>query len=149
MTSINVTPQEFKYLKEQLTARMIQILTEEKGYSLEEAFERVYTSPIYEKLSDARTGLFFPISKICIILLRIKVIYQHNVMAKTSTRFSPFVFRCFRRMYISHAYFIIRVLVVMRCIYCWMRDFSSFSSWDWIGSLPARFCLSSGSVLKR
>ena len=80
MTSINVTPQEFKYLKEQLTARMIQILTEEKGYSLEEAFERVYTSPIYEKLSDARTGLFFPISKICIILLRIKVIYQHNVM---------------------------------------------------------------------
>ena len=59
MTSINVTPQEFKYLKEQLTARMIQLLTEEKGYSLEEAFERVYTSPIYEKLSDARTGLFF------------------------------------------------------------------------------------------
>lgn len=59
MTSINVTPQEFKYLKEQLTARMIQILTEEKGYSLEEAFERVYTSPICEKLSDARTGLFF------------------------------------------------------------------------------------------
>lgn len=59
MTSINVTPQEFKYLKEQLTARMIQILTKEKGYSLEEAFERVYTSPIYEKLSDARTGLFF------------------------------------------------------------------------------------------
>lgn len=59
MTLINVTPQEFKYLKEQLTTRMIQILTEEKGYSLEEAFERVYTSPIYEKLSDARTGLFF------------------------------------------------------------------------------------------
>lgn len=59
MTSINVTPQEFKYLKEQLTARMIQILTEEKGFSLEEAFERVYTSPMYEKLSDARTGLFF------------------------------------------------------------------------------------------
>lgn len=59
MTLINVTPQEFKYLKEQLTARMIQILTEEKGYSLEDAFERVYTSPIYEKLSDARTGLFF------------------------------------------------------------------------------------------
>lgn len=59
MTSINVTPQEFKYLKGQLTARMIQILTEEKGYSLEEAFERVYTSPMYEKLSDARTGLFF------------------------------------------------------------------------------------------
>ena len=59
MTELNVTPQEFKYLKEQLTARMIQILTEEKGYSLEDAIDRVYTSPIYEKLSDASTGLFF------------------------------------------------------------------------------------------
>lgn len=59
MTEPNVTPQEFKYLKEQLTARMIQILTEEQGYSLEDAIDRVYTSPIYEKLSDSSTGLFF------------------------------------------------------------------------------------------
>lgn len=59
MTQPNVTPQEFKYLKDQVTARMIQILTEEQGYSLEEAIDRVYTSPIYEKLSDVSTGLFF------------------------------------------------------------------------------------------
>lgn len=59
MTQPNVTDQEFKYLKEQLTARMIQILTEERGYTLEDAFDRAYTSPIYEKLSDASTGLFF------------------------------------------------------------------------------------------
>ena len=59
MTQPNVTPKEFKYLKNQVTARMIQILTEEQGYSLEEAIDRVYTSPIYEKLSDASTGLFF------------------------------------------------------------------------------------------
>ena len=55
----NVTLQEFKYLKEQVTARMIQILTEERGCSLEEAIDKVYTSSIYEKLSDASTGLFF------------------------------------------------------------------------------------------
>jgi hypothetical protein len=59
MTEQNLSQHEFNYLKEQLTARMIQILTEERGYSLEESFERVYTSPIYDKLSDARTGLFF------------------------------------------------------------------------------------------
>lgn len=59
MTHPNVSPQEFKYLKEHVTARMIQILTEEQGCSLEEAIDRVYTSPIYEKLSDATTGLFF------------------------------------------------------------------------------------------
>lgn len=59
MTRPNVTDQEFKYLKDLVTARMIQILTEERGYSLEDAIDRVYTSPIYEKLSDASTGLFF------------------------------------------------------------------------------------------
>ena len=56
---MNVTQQEFKRLKEQVTARMIQILTEEQGYTLEEAIDRVYTSSIYEKLCDERTGLFF------------------------------------------------------------------------------------------
>ena len=59
MTRLNVTQQEFKYLKEHLTARMVQILAEEQGLSIEEAFERVYTSPIFDKLSDARTGLFY------------------------------------------------------------------------------------------
>jgi len=59
MTEPNVTPQEFKRLKEQVTARMIQILTEEQGFALEEAIDRVYTSPIYEKLSNPDTGLFF------------------------------------------------------------------------------------------
>ena len=54
-----VTPQEFKRLKEQVTARMIQILTEEQGFALEDAIDRVYTSPIYEKLSNPDTGLFF------------------------------------------------------------------------------------------
>ena len=59
MTQPNVSTQEFKYLKEQVTARMIQILIEERGYSLEEAVDYVYTSPIYEKLSNVSTGLFF------------------------------------------------------------------------------------------
>ena len=59
MTEPNVTPQEFNRLKEQLTASLIQILVEEHGYSLEDAHDRVYTSPIFEKLSDPNTGLFF------------------------------------------------------------------------------------------
>lgn len=59
MIQPNVTPQEFKRLKEQVTARMIQILAEEQGYTLEDAIDRVYTSPIYEKLSNPDTGLFF------------------------------------------------------------------------------------------
>ena len=56
---MNVTEAEFKYLKEQVSARMIQIMTEERGYTLEDAIDKLYTSPVYEKLSDANTGLFF------------------------------------------------------------------------------------------
>lgn len=56
---MNITEAEFKYLKELVTARMIQILIEEQGYSMEDAIDKVYTSLIYEKLSDMRTGLFF------------------------------------------------------------------------------------------
>lgn len=51
---------DFGRLKEHVTtACLIQILIEERGCSLEEAIDRVYTSPIYEKLSDPNTGLFF------------------------------------------------------------------------------------------
>ena len=56
---MNVKESDFNYLKEQVTARMIQILAEERGYSLEDAIDKVYTSPIYEKLSSPATGLFF------------------------------------------------------------------------------------------
>ena len=59
MTEINITPQEFNRLKEQLTANLIQILIEEHNYSFEDAVERVYTSSVFEKLSDPNTGLFF------------------------------------------------------------------------------------------
>ena len=59
MIQANVTPQEFKYLKEQVTAKMIQILIEEHNYTMEDAINCIYTSPAYEKLSDASTGLFF------------------------------------------------------------------------------------------
>jgi arsenate reductase-like glutaredoxin family protein len=58
MTDHGVTQSEFKYLKEHLTAKMIQILAEEQGYSLEDAINRVYTSDIYKKLSDRATGLY-------------------------------------------------------------------------------------------
>lgn len=57
MSNQNVTLQESSYLKEQLTARMIQILVEEYGYTLEDAIDKIYTSPIYEKLSEPYMSL--------------------------------------------------------------------------------------------
>lgn len=56
---MNVSDKEFQYLKEQVTAKMIEILTEERGLSLEEAIDKVYSSELFLKLGNAETGLFF------------------------------------------------------------------------------------------
>lgn len=56
---MNISEAEFRYMKELVTTRMIQILVEEQGFALEEAISKVYTSPAFSKLSDPNTGLFF------------------------------------------------------------------------------------------
>lgn len=55
---MNISPTEFQYVKERLLMQMIQILIEEQHLSLEEAMDRVYTSELFEKLSNPDTGLF-------------------------------------------------------------------------------------------
>jgi outer membrane biogenesis lipoprotein LolB len=49
---------EYEYLKSLLTARIIQILVEENGMSMTDAFDKVYSSDIFKKLSDPATGLY-------------------------------------------------------------------------------------------
>ena len=56
---MNVSEQDFRYLKEQVTARMIEILAEEQNLSLEQAIDKVYSSDLFQKLGNAETGLFF------------------------------------------------------------------------------------------
>lgn len=56
---MNISESEYEYLKSQLTSRIIQILVEENGMTLEDAFDKVYSSNVYKKLSDPATGLFF------------------------------------------------------------------------------------------
>lgn len=55
---MNITESEYNYLKDHLTATMIQILVEEHGESFEEAVDKVYSSDIYKKLSNPDTGLY-------------------------------------------------------------------------------------------
>lgn len=56
---MSITPNEFQYMKERVLTQMIQILVEEKQMSIEDAMTKVYTSEIFEKLSDPATGLYF------------------------------------------------------------------------------------------
>ena len=55
---MNITTSEYEYLKSLLTARIIQILVEENGMSMTDAFDKVYSSDIFKKLSDPATGLY-------------------------------------------------------------------------------------------
>lgn len=56
---MNISQSEFVYLKTELTAKIIQILVEEKNYTFEDAMSKVYSSKTYELLSDPASGLFF------------------------------------------------------------------------------------------
>ena len=57
--SMNVTPAEFRYLKETLSKDLIALLMERKGMSMEEAFRCYYDSVIFQKISNPETGLFY------------------------------------------------------------------------------------------
>ena len=56
---MNVSQTEFQNMKEEIVKDMISRLMEERGLSLQQAFDAVYTSRLFEKLSDPKTGLFF------------------------------------------------------------------------------------------
>lgn len=56
---MNVSQVEFQNMKEEIVKDLIARLMEEKGLSMQEAFNKVYMSSLFEKLSRPETGLFF------------------------------------------------------------------------------------------
>lgn len=56
---MNVSQAEFQNMKEEIVKDMIARLMDERNLSMQEAFNAVYTSRLFEKLSDPKTGLFF------------------------------------------------------------------------------------------
>ena len=46
-------------MKEKIVKDLIARLMDEGDLSLQQAFDAVYTSRLFEKLSDPKTGLFF------------------------------------------------------------------------------------------
>ena len=56
---MNVSQAEFQNMKEEIVKDIISRLMEERELSLQQAFDAVYTSRLFEKLSDPKTGLFF------------------------------------------------------------------------------------------
>ena len=56
---MKVSQEEFQNMKEEIVKDMIARLMDERGISMHEAFDVVYTSHLFEKLNDPKTGLFF------------------------------------------------------------------------------------------
>ncbi len=56
---MKVSQAEFQSMKEEIVKDLITRLIEERDLSMEQAFDAVYTSRLFEKLSDPKTGLFF------------------------------------------------------------------------------------------
>lgn len=56
---MNVSQREFEYMKEHITKCLISLLMEREKVSLHKAFDIVYNSVTFSKLSDPETGLYF------------------------------------------------------------------------------------------
>jgi hypothetical protein len=56
---MNVSQAEFQNMKEEIVKDLIARLMDERGLSMHEAFDLVYNSRLFEKLSDPKTGLYF------------------------------------------------------------------------------------------
>ncbi len=55
---MNVSQAEFQNMKEEIVKDLIARLMDERGLTMQQAFDAVYTSRLFEKLSDPKTGLF-------------------------------------------------------------------------------------------
>lgn len=56
---MNVSQAEFQNMKEEIVKDMISRLMEERGLTMQQAFDAVYTSHLFEKLNNPATGLYF------------------------------------------------------------------------------------------
>lgn len=56
---MNVSQVEFQNMKEEIVKDLIARLMLETNISMQEAFDKVYNSVLFEKLSNPDTGLFF------------------------------------------------------------------------------------------
>ena len=56
---MNVSQVEFQNMKEEIVKDLIARLMDERGLTMAEAFDAVYTSHLFEKLGDPKTGLYF------------------------------------------------------------------------------------------
>ena len=76
---MNVSQAEFQNMKEEIVKDLISRLMEERGLTMQEAFDKVYNSRLFEKLNDPKTGLYFQSSGYVYSYLQEELNKQHTV----------------------------------------------------------------------
>lgn len=56
---MNVSRQDFEYMKEGIIRDVLTILVEERGLAVPQAFALLYNSQTFQKLESPATGLYF------------------------------------------------------------------------------------------
>ena len=56
---MKVSQVEFQNMKDDIVKDIISRLMEEYNMSMQDAFDKVYNSHLFEKLGDPKTGLYF------------------------------------------------------------------------------------------
>lgn len=56
---MKLTEGQIKMMQEDMYVKLIQILMEKYGYTLEKAMDTLYNSETFARLQDANTGLYY------------------------------------------------------------------------------------------
>lgn len=57
--TMNITPEEFRFMIEDITSDLIQMLIERRGYTLQQAVDTVYNSETYAAYIRPETALYY------------------------------------------------------------------------------------------
>ncbi|MDY3848632.1 MAG: hypothetical protein SOZ58_10000 [Prevotella sp.] len=55
---MNITPEQFRFIIEDVTAELIQYLVEHEHYEIPAAISAIYSSELYQALCRPETGLY-------------------------------------------------------------------------------------------
>lgn len=56
---MNITPEEFRFMIEDITSDLIQMLIEREGYTLQQSVDTIYNSDTYAAYIRPETGLYY------------------------------------------------------------------------------------------
>ncbi len=65
-----MTSKEFQYMKEAISADLVELLSNEYGMTITEALDTLYESETYVKLCNPDTGLYFQSTRYIYTILK-------------------------------------------------------------------------------